>query len=555
MRVAHFGTLDVESYDDLLLPRLLEHRLSAPEFELVHVSRLGGQGRWAGCAPTVSARDFVADPGQIDAVIVGGELLQEPARGSSQPQSSDEALVPAGAALWFAATVTAACAQAPCIWNAPWLSRESQGQAAETLRWAATASSLLCVRDATSAKLVEAATGLRPAIAADPSLDASAIWTPQELGEDFEQSTGGSPATLPQPLIAVHLDSRSVTEPLTDLGARLDRIAQRAEAKICLLALDLDRGDDRLAARAAEHVEELAMLIDRPRSLRQVASLIARSRLYLGSSRGAMFTAMGLGTPGAIIATSHHAGVAGIEHPAPLASWAQAEVAAAGLLGAEAEADARELYMPALDDHWDQIRSAILNRGFGADEGEATLADLERIVGAAPLELAVSALGSDTRRALAAQRARANRRQADIRAELSESQRRLARANETLESLEQASVIASERERELIAQLEVEQRQRSGLEERVEMQMKESGSSAAGIRFADQAPGSAQRRARAARASEVGGASARARADRARTRSLGAPRESCRPRARAGRAGGGASSRAQRSRGPASITG
>src|SRR5215213_9324871 len=72
MRIAHFGTFDVENYGDLLFPLVLERRLSDLCDEFVHVSPVGGPPPWSDCVQTVGFNQFSQETSGVDGVVVGG---------------------------------------------------------------------------------------------------------------------------------------------------------------------------------------------------------------------------------------------------------------------------------------------------------------------------------------------------------------------------------------------------------------------------------------------------------------------------------------------------
>jgi hypothetical protein len=60
LRIAHFGTFDVEHYGDLLFPLILERRLSDIYEEFVHASPVGGPPVWGSLyqPKSTAKRDF-----------------------------------------------------------------------------------------------------------------------------------------------------------------------------------------------------------------------------------------------------------------------------------------------------------------------------------------------------------------------------------------------------------------------------------------------------------------------------------------------------------------
>ena len=59
MKLAHFGTFDVENYGDLLFPLVLERRLADLCDEFIRVSPVGGPPLWQDRVPTVNFDTFL----------------------------------------------------------------------------------------------------------------------------------------------------------------------------------------------------------------------------------------------------------------------------------------------------------------------------------------------------------------------------------------------------------------------------------------------------------------------------------------------------------------
>ena len=59
LKLAYFGTFDVENYGDLLFPLILERKLADFCDEFIHVSPVGGQPLWQDCVRTVNFDTFL----------------------------------------------------------------------------------------------------------------------------------------------------------------------------------------------------------------------------------------------------------------------------------------------------------------------------------------------------------------------------------------------------------------------------------------------------------------------------------------------------------------
>src|SRR5437588_7196411 len=114
MRIAHFGTFDVDNYGDLLFPLILEKRLNIPGCEFVHISPTGRTPGFACCLPTVAVHEVFRDRCSIDAVILGGgHLLRGHPTNLRLYQNLYRHSVPAYVLLWWGASQCAINKQVP----------------------------------------------------------------------------------------------------------------------------------------------------------------------------------------------------------------------------------------------------------------------------------------------------------------------------------------------------------------------------------------------------------------------------------------------------------
>src|SRR5215212_717218 len=72
LKLAHFGTFDVENYGDLLFPLILERRFSGLCDRFVHVAPRGGPPPWDDCVETIGFDEFSRRGSDVDGLVVGG---------------------------------------------------------------------------------------------------------------------------------------------------------------------------------------------------------------------------------------------------------------------------------------------------------------------------------------------------------------------------------------------------------------------------------------------------------------------------------------------------
>lgn len=389
MRIAHFGTFDVENYGDLLFPLVLERRLAGFGAEIVHVSPVGGPPVWGDCVPSIPVDE--AESLDLDAVIVGGGHIIH-AQPSDVPtyRDAEGGGLFAYADLWLGATLLAGRHGIPIVWNAPGVPAVPPSETAALLRWAVGEAAYLAVRDATSRGFLErAGCAGEIAVVIDTAIEVSALWSPDELAAAWREAFASRALPMPDRAIAVHFNARFLAEGVADTAARLDAFARARQATPILLALGPCHGDAALAREIAAAMTGPHCLIDAPRSLREIAACIRGSQLYVGSSLHGAVTACAFGRPVVLVARESEGGHAkfsgflderaklldpeGEDGSAHVASWADAWDRIEGLwtqdepaVAAGRSAADRRLGA-ALDRHWQRLADALQGRGPDAE--------------------------------------------------------------------------------------------------------------------------------------------------------------------------------------------
>jgi len=302
MRIAHFGTFDVENYGDLLFPLVLERRLVGRGHELIHVSPIGGDPVWGDCVATVSTREAMTL--ELDGVIIGGGHLihGQPSDVPHYRDSGDRGLF-AYVDLWLGSTLRAGELGVPVVWNAPGVPGPLPSETAELLCWAAGQAGYVAVRDETSRGFIErAGFGGEVAVALDTAIEVSELWSREELDAAWRDAFHSRGLGIPEAAIAVHFNGRFLSDGIADTAARLDALSRAWSATPILLALGPCHGDAALQQEISQAMAVPHLLIDAPRSLREIAACIRGARHYLGSSLHGAVTARAFGRPAVIVA-------------------------------------------------------------------------------------------------------------------------------------------------------------------------------------------------------------------------------------------------------------
>jgi polysaccharide pyruvyl transferase WcaK-like protein len=370
MRIAHFGTFDVENYGDLLFPLVLERRLSDVCEAFVHVSPAGSAPVWQDCVPAIGFEEFLREGPEVDGVVIGGGQI---VRASPTPlgiyDRGGVAPFVAYPSLWLGAAYVAARDELPLCWNAPGVPAPFDAAAAQFMRWTGSVTDHASVRDVESRRLLEkAGVEVQMGVVPDTAVEVSRLWNEEEISSAYGDAFAHRGRDVPERTIAFHVNARLAGEGLSVVAARIDSICGKLEATPVLLAIGPSHGDVETHKQIAAEMNTDPLLVNKPRSLREVAACIARSELYIGSSLHGMITACSFGRRCVLISAREDHKFGGFLDHLELASWqvrswAEAEQKIDDLLDAPADSWERALGRvdPALDEHWEGIRKTLLS--------------------------------------------------------------------------------------------------------------------------------------------------------------------------------------------------
>ena len=393
MRIAHFGTFDVENYGDLLFPLVLERRLSNVCEAFVHVSPVGSAPIWQDCVPAIGFDEFLREAPEVDGVVIGGGQIL---RASPTPlgiyDRGGVSPFVAYPSLWLGAAYVAARDDLPLCWNAPGVPAPFDTAAARFMRWTGSVTDHASVRDTESRLLlqkagVEAQMGVVP----DTAVEVSRLWKEEEISSAYEDAFAHRRRDVPERTLAFHVNARLAGEDVSIVAAHIDSICGKLEATPVLLAIGPSHGDVETQRAVAGEMSSDPLLVDRPRSLREVAACIARSELYVGSSLHGMITACSFGRRCILISAREDHKYGGFLDHLGLGSWQArswtgAEQKIDDLLHAPAETweHALERVAPSLDEHWEGIRKALLSdtKGGSRSAGKRDAIELFRRISA-----------------------------------------------------------------------------------------------------------------------------------------------------------------------------
>lgn len=368
MRIAQFGTFDVENYGDLLFPLIVQKRFSDEDLELTAVSPVGGPSIWSDCVPSISFDEFVERSEPHDGFIVGGgNIIHASATALETYDTGGVSPLVAYPNLWLGAAWVAARRGVSLCWNSPGVPARLDEEIAALAGWALSQADYISVRDAQSRTSLEPAkVGQKIHVVPDSGLDVAELWSQQEIDAAYEEAFQSRGREIPRRALVFHANRRYTDETPEATAGRLDRICEHGQATPILIAFGPCHGDDHLQRSIAAGMRTAPLVIDRPRSLREVAACIARSEGYLGSSLHGVITACSFGVRGAIVGSAMEPKFRGFLEQFSLEawlleSWKEAEERSEQFFTAPVSLWERVpgLAAEGLDRHWDRIMSAM----------------------------------------------------------------------------------------------------------------------------------------------------------------------------------------------------
>jgi GT2 family glycosyltransferase/glycosyltransferase involved in cell wall biosynthesis/polysaccharide pyruvyl transferase WcaK-like protein len=371
MKIAHFGTFDVENYGDLLFPLLIERRLGRSEVEFVHVSPIGGAPPVKDCKPVIGFEEALGQCESWDAIVLGGGALGHgDSAGEVKKYRRPEIHTIAYPGLWLLPALISDLRGIPLVWNAPGVPGDfSEERKRRLMQWACWQANYLSVRDTASAQVL-AQSMVEAMVVPDTAVEVSALWTNEELRSEMERlkQRKGWPRDR---YLALHLNERYAHPDLAGVAESIKQICASQGAAALLIAIGDCHGDTEFANRLSRHLQGYPASIFTPDSLRSVAAAIQFSEGYVGSSLHGAVTAYAFDRPLLVVAPESRAKFAGFlrqvaASECQVPTWA----AAAAILGNSPSGRWKSLIAPgqrqaisqALDQHWRQISVALTSR-------------------------------------------------------------------------------------------------------------------------------------------------------------------------------------------------
>jgi len=384
-RVLMTGMFDMQNYGDLLFPLIARERLAPHGIEIVPVAPTGRSAGLTDAIAPISAARMLSGNEDFDAVLIGGGYLVH-----NQPMTflteyiNEEVSDWASAALWLGATLAAALAEVPVLWNAPGVPHPL-GRGVRSLTIAALrAASYLSFRDRGAAELLAPPIDLPFAVVPDTIAGIGSLWSRQQLEATFREFLERKGANRMARYMTLHFRDRSVAGlDMAVLAGKIDAFATMQGLTPLLVAVGRNHDDPRTARRLAEHLKEPYLLLDDPRTLREMTAVFAHSALYIGASLHGYVACASHRVPAVLVARPAYRKFAGfLEHTGRFGDMARNWDAAFEIAAAKPAGPAPPIsveVLARLDEHWARVLDGVNEPGRCAGARRDFLCDVLRM--------------------------------------------------------------------------------------------------------------------------------------------------------------------------------
>jgi len=286
IKIAHFGTFDVDNYGDLLFPYIAEYRL--PKYDWEHISPTNNNTVFKDSLPIISFDN--AKRNKYHAIVIGGGNILHLKQSKNTVYKNMDGF--AYANLWVGAAKMAMEQKIPYIFNAPGVSKKIKGYIHEKIaQLTFENSNYVALREKYSLDLARRVIknpqkqGLHTAIIPDTAFEIDRMW-PIENKDSFKY-------------ISVNLNSR-YHKPTSATAQNLDEISLQLKMPIKLIIIGDCHGDKEFTQKVSSEMKTEHEIFQSD-SLKKIAHIIGCSSYFFGSSMHAFITAMAFGVPAFLI--------------------------------------------------------------------------------------------------------------------------------------------------------------------------------------------------------------------------------------------------------------
>nr|WP_115094495.1 polysaccharide pyruvyl transferase family protein [Synechococcus sp. UW106] len=302
-RIAIVGTFDVENYGDLLFPIIAEKKLREQGWDLTIVTPTGNEVSYSDCKKGISIEEWAKNINDYHALIIGGgNLIHWNDWGKDIDGYNEDTY----RNIWINTSEIAKRNSIPVLWNAPGaMNPRDRKKYIERAIHSIKSCEYISLRDGYSARVIKEWTGKDAYVVPDTANEIENLWSKKELEQEYEKIKNNIRTNEGQILISVHCKRRSIQEMGEDkFTALLKRKLEETNSKALLLALGRCHDDHIVNQQIKEKIPDNSIDLSELTSLKQIATIIACSKAYIGSSLHGEITACNYGTPSRLVANN-----------------------------------------------------------------------------------------------------------------------------------------------------------------------------------------------------------------------------------------------------------
>ncbi|KAA5822450.1 polysaccharide pyruvyl transferase family protein [Algibacter amylolyticus] len=286
IKIAHFGTFDVDNYGDLLFPHIAEFRL--PNHDWEHISPTDNITVFKDGKPIISFDK--AKNRTYNAVVVGGGNILHLLPNIITVYNNKKGF--AYANLWVGAAKIAIKQKIPYLFNAPGISKNFKGYLQKKIATKTFSNSnYVAFREGFSRQIAINIAKVNLnfkndiAVVPDSAFDIDKLW-PLDAKKDSNY-------------ITVNLNSR-YHSPINDTAKNLDALSEKLKMPIKFIIIGDCHGDRAFTKKVSKLMETKHDILVSD-GLKKIAHVIGNGNYFFGSSMHGFITALSYGVPAFLV--------------------------------------------------------------------------------------------------------------------------------------------------------------------------------------------------------------------------------------------------------------
>lgn len=300
------GMFDMNNYGDLLFPIIAQHELSKRNIDLHVISPTGNPVDYLDALNSKQIWSALDPDFNFDGILIGGGYIVHTHRMDFLREYQNNIGASVAPSTWLGSTLIGALRDVPIVWNAPGVPHPIRPGVRKLALSAFKAADYLSFRDEGSVKLAGLEKSSNVKVVPDPVLGLSAVWSKPSLESIYYDLLEKLGVDKKVNVLACHLRKRSLGKDSINIFVeKLVDVSQSKRFFPILLGLGSAHNDNETAKEICALLSQRGIdsrALVPPTNLKTIASLIAYSSLYAGSSLHGYITAKTYGVDAFLIA-------------------------------------------------------------------------------------------------------------------------------------------------------------------------------------------------------------------------------------------------------------